>query len=55
MTYKLFSCFHLHDGLTQEKLKSEEVRLAPLAPLPASMLKSSVKQFFVLFARKIVS
>ena len=45
MTYKYFFCNHLHHGLTQEKLGSEEVRLAPLAPLPASMLQSTTKQF----------
>ena len=40
-------CYHVHHGLTQEKLGSEEVRLAPLAPLPASMLQSSVEQFLL--------
>ena len=33
------------DLLSQEKFGSEEVRLAPLAPLPASMLQSTTKQF----------
>ena len=45
MKYKLFSYYHIHDGLTQEKLGSEEVRLAPLTPLPTILSKT----FFVLF------
>ena len=34
MGYKCIFYYHLHLGLTQEKFGSEEVRLAPLAPLP---------------------
>ena len=45
MAYKYFSYYHIHYGLTQEKFGSEEVRLAPLTPLPTILSKTN----FVLF------
>ena len=37
MASKSFSYHHLHHGLTQEKLGSEEGRLALLTPLPTTI------------------
>ena len=47
MTYKYCSYHHIHHGLTQEKFESEEVRLAPLTPLPTILSKTN----FVLFCQ----
>ena len=53
MTYKWFSYYHLHQRLTLERLGSEEVRLAPLAPLPASMVQSITKTIFFCLPQKL--
>ena len=37
------------------EIRKGKVRLVPLAPLPASMLQSTTKQFFVLLTKTIVS
>ena len=42
---KIISYNHFHHGLTQEKFGNEEVRLAPLTPLPTILSKN----IFVLF------
>ena len=41
VTYNFYINYHLHHGLTQEKMGNEEVRLTPLAPLSASMLQQN--------------
>ena len=53
--YNKFSHHHFHHGLTQEKFGSEEVRLAPLAPLPKIEATTHNKTVFLLSTRKIVS
>ena len=55
MTYKYFSYYHFHHGFTQEKFGSEEVRLAPLAPLSTIEATIHNKTISLLFISKIVS
>ena len=45
MTYKNFSYYHIHHGLTQEKFGRKEARLAPLTPLPTILSKTTFALF----------
>ena len=41
----IFFYYHIHHGLTQKKFGSEEVRLAPLTPLPTIRSKTNLVLF----------
>ena len=41
VAYIFYINYHLHHGLTQEKMGNGEVRLTPLPPLYASMLQQN--------------
>ena len=45
MTYTYFSYHHIYHGLTQEKFGSEEVKIAPLTPLPTILSKTVLVLF----------